>query len=482
MTDNFKVLVPSGGDSVGNKETYTVVVSNMVWLDKNKVPAIMAHYIKNDLTIVPKAVVTWIKQKPSMKLFKVTDDLVGIPRSYYQNVLKNKPERYKFNEVVRVKEGKPFSDFESNLKLRQDDQEPLVQDVIRMTQGKPYFGGQIQAKTGFGKTIVMLELARRLGRKTMIVVDQENLMEQWLERINTFFPNARTGIVQSNKCQYQDKDFVVGMVQSLMNENGDKYPEEFYEDFGTVLYDECHSLSTESFYTSIQRFHAKYMFGCTATPDRADGCQVIFRYFVGPIVAIGEGNNVLKPIVYVKRTGYVPPDRLLKEEFKPKLLTAIAESNQRTILIAKDIVKAVKTGRKCLILSDRINILQNIVSYLRCVKEEGFAGKTFALYLGGMTVEEKKAASKKDVICATYQVAKKGLDIVDLDTLFFATPVSEPTQPLGRISRPCETKKTPMAVDYVDDNLEPFKKNYKSRLRYYNKLGLELIGQKEHLV
>ena len=40
-------------------------------------------------------------------------------------------------------------------------------------------------------------------------------MNQWIERIQFALPNARIGIIQGSKCEIENKDIVIGMLQSL---------------------------------------------------------------------------------------------------------------------------------------------------------------------------------------------------------------------------------------------------------------------------
>ena len=67
-------------------------------------------------------------------------------------------------------------------------------------------GGIISVPCGWGKTIMALYLVRRLKRKTIIIVHKEFLLNQWIKRIEEFLPEARVGIIQASKVDYQNKD------------------------------------------------------------------------------------------------------------------------------------------------------------------------------------------------------------------------------------------------------------------------------------
>ena len=89
-------------------------------------------------------------------------------------------------------------------------------------------------------TILAVELARRLGRATIVVVHKEFFLEQWAARIRDVLPDARIGVVRQDTCDYRDKDFVIAMIQSLAKDvQTQRYPRALYEAFGMVISDEC---------------------------------------------------------------------------------------------------------------------------------------------------------------------------------------------------------------------------------------------------
>ena len=72
-------------------------------------------------------------------------------------------------------------------------------------------------------TVIALKIVAALGLKTLVLVNKEFLMDQWIERIEQFIPNARVGIIQQKKVQVEDKDIVVGMIHSISLK---EYPKE----------------------------------------------------------------------------------------------------------------------------------------------------------------------------------------------------------------------------------------------------------------
>ena len=68
------------------------------------------------------------------------------------------------------------------------------------------------------------------------------------------------------------------------------------------------------------------------------------------------------------------------------------------------------------------------------------------------TDEENRYLQKEcRLILGVTQLAKEGLDIDRLDTLIIHLPMADTEQAVGRISRLCEGKKTPMCLYLLDD-------------------------------
>ena len=98
-----------------------------------------------------------------------------------------------------------------------------------------------EAPTGWGKTVVGGVIAARVGQPTLIVVTKEDLMHQWRDSLVNVLgvSPALVGQIQQDVCDWQGKQFVLGMVQSLIIP--DRYPAEMYKYFGLQILDEVPS-------------------------------------------------------------------------------------------------------------------------------------------------------------------------------------------------------------------------------------------------
>jgi superfamily II DNA or RNA helicase len=85
-------------------------------------------------------------------------------------------------------------------------------------------------------TVIGLNIASQLKKKTLIIVHKEFLLNQWIERIKMFLPDAQVGRIQAKTFDIAGKDIVIGMLQSLSMK---EFEENAFDSFGTVIVDEC---------------------------------------------------------------------------------------------------------------------------------------------------------------------------------------------------------------------------------------------------
>lgn len=120
----------------------------------------------------------------------------------------------------------------------------LTYDItIEKCKVDKYYGFEIDGNRRFllkdftvtHNTVCGIYLHCQLKLKTLIVVHKTFLQDQWYERIKQF-SNARIGMIRQKKVDIEDKDIVVGMLQSISMID---YDPEIFKDFGLVIFDEC---------------------------------------------------------------------------------------------------------------------------------------------------------------------------------------------------------------------------------------------------
>lgn len=102
-------------------------------------------------------------------------------------------------------------------------------------------GGLLDVDPGKGKTVMALNIVARLGKCALVIVHKSFLLNQWIERIEQFLPSARVGKIQGQILDIENKDIVIGMLQSLSMK---EYPKDTFRNFGLAIYDECFPRNT----------------------------------------------------------------------------------------------------------------------------------------------------------------------------------------------------------------------------------------------
>jgi len=96
-----------------------------------------------------------------------------------------------------------------------------------------------------GKTVIAIMAICQVKKKTLILVDQTNLLDQWVSRIVEFtnYTENDIGVFRGDKQEF-DKPIVLGMVQTIKNhvELNIKEIRTKFKSFGMVIVDEIHTI------------------------------------------------------------------------------------------------------------------------------------------------------------------------------------------------------------------------------------------------
>lgn len=315
-----------------------------------------------------------------------------LPRSYVNSL--NEPYDDHTVPGLRVHFGAP-------IKLRPYQVEPADTITKALLEKKH---GILQSPPGSGKTVIGLEVARRIGRKVGVLVHTSFLMNQWAERAQEFLPGAKVGFVQGDQCDY-DADIVIMMLQSL---NARTYPKELYERIGLLVSDEVHRTAAETFKQAVVQFPAQYRLGLTATPYRLDELEWIFFGHLGKIearAAIERANPKVYVVPSNLRVANMGPLMLNGRQNLSKVINHVADSAARSRQVVSLVTDAAAKKRRVIVFSDR---RQHLVDMAEMFKEQ-CARKgvraTFGFFVGGMTEKDRAIASERQVIFSTYQFA-----------------------------------------------------------------------------
>lgn len=362
-----------------------------------------------------------------------------------------------------------------------DYQEIAIQKAIN---GR---NGIIVAPCGSGKTQMGLEIIARIGGKALWITHTQDLLNQSMNRAKSVYgmPTSEIGSITAGKVNIGNT-ITFATIQTLVNIDLRQYATEW----DIIVADECHHLvgsptQVQMFYKAFSGLSARYKYGLTATPYRADGLEGCMFSVIGDILHEVPKSAVEDKTCEVRvdfvETFYEPDiDGITAGDgtlIYSALIKDITENEERNDGIASLIQKS--TG-SMLVLSDRIE-------HLRTLMEKVKDDKDCALIDGSMQSksgkEKRKAVLDKlgkgelDVVFATYKLAKEGLDIPTLKNVLFATPVKDKTtiiQSAGRVGRKADGKECGCVIDLVD-NFGLLLGYYRKRKKYYNELGYKIL-------
>jgi superfamily II DNA or RNA helicase len=420
------------------------------------------QFIKEQLLIKPCTPGAPIAIDKTFPAYRESDKKLYMPR-YFGEQIFGKPKE------TKISEGQDISlEFQGTLR---DYQKPVIEKYIQHVSGGG--GGLLELFCGWGKTDSTLYIIGRLKKKTLIIVHKEFLMNQWIERINKYYPNAKIGKIQGQIIDIEGKDIVLGMLQSLSMKD---YPASMFDCFGLTIIDEVHHISSEVFSCALFKLVTKYMLGLSATMERSDGTTKVFKMFLGDVVYKQERSKDEE--VIVRGITYQTNDDEFNElelDFrgKPassKMLSKICNYNRRSEFILKVVEDMFIENPKQQIMI--IASYRNILAYFfEAINHKKFASVGY--YVGGMKEAALKQTELKQVVLATYSMAAEGLDIKTLTTLVMSTPMTKIEQSVGRILRQ-KHENPPIVVDIIDSHAN-FQNQWAKRRRFFKSQNYKII-------
>jgi superfamily II DNA or RNA helicase len=322
----------------------------------------------------------------------------------------------------------------------------------------------INAWVSWGKTFTGLAIAGKLGQKTLVVTHTVALRNQWAKEVEKVY-GIKAGIIGSGKFEL-DAPIVIGNTQTLYR-NVDKIRKEF----GTVILDEMHHVSSPTFSKILDTNYCRYKIGLSGTIERKDGKHVVFRDYFGNTLFKPPKENYMTPTVHI-----VPSEiRFMDGARIPwaNRVTKLANDEEYRHTIALLAAAYAARGHKVLVVSDRVSFLKS------CAE---LTGDKAVCVTGEVAHEDREELINRilygdaNVLYGTQAIFSEGISVDTLSCLILATPVNnEPllTQLCGRVIRKKEGKIDPVIIDiHLKGNTA--RKQASNRVGFYMKQGWDM--------
>lgn len=419
----------------------------------------------------------------------ITDEYICMPRGCEEAIIKLLDDyciRYKVKDETN--HGTPIS-----VKFNGQEREEQLDAINALL---PHTNGVLHATTAFGKTVTAASIIARRKVNTLVLVHTKALLDQWQQKLLEFL-DIEYEEPQSPKKRGRRKAFSpIGCLDSTKNtlhgiidialiqsciDDGEVKP--FVRDYGMIIVDECHHVSSVTFECVLKSVSAQYVYGLTATPIRKDGHQPIIFMQCGPIRFSADAKSQIAKQSF--RRYLIPRFTSFRSLTEAKTFNSIKHEividEIRNKLIVEDVCKALTNGRTPILMTE----LTSHVSVLAAMLES-YCKHVICLTGTGSAKEKKDALrhlqevpeNEPLIIVATGKYVGEGFNFPRLDTLFLVSPISwkgRLQQYAGRLHRECEGKKDVRVYDYIDIH-EPMCDNmYHKRLNGYASIGYTTI-------
>lgn len=413
----------------------------------------------------------WVGNTPkTLTLFEQIKNKILIPYGCLDDISMLVPHDVPFSCSRKVKD---TSIEYGNIELY-DYQQKALKEILKN------ISGILKGPAGSGKTIIGLQMIAKSGMNALWITHTRDLLNQAKKEASTYFDKKKIGTIVEGKINIKELTFAT--IQSLANMDLPRYKNQW----DIIIVDECHRVSASAdsvtmYAKVLNNLCAYYKYGLSATLHRADGlirttyallgnvaCEIPKEATKEKIMPVG-----IKPI----KTDVRLDDSCYNNDGTlnyNNMINYLCENEDRNHIIIQQILE--HQDSPILVLSHRVGHLERLLELL---PEKLF--EKAAYINGSMTSKKQKALrehyieqmrkGEKQILFATYNLAKEGLDIPRLEVLIMATPYKDYaiiTQAIGRVARVFKGKTKAMAVDLVDNDYY-LQKSYKKRLTTYRK-------------
>ena len=230
--------------------------------------------------------------------------------------------------------------------------------------------GVVHHPVGAGKSVVIVEAARRLAVPTLVLVQRKELLTQQYRQFVELLGSPRF-VGRIGDGLWEPRLFTVATIQTLSKRFKDlthlQEVKEFLEQWECVMIDECHHLPAASYSMLLHNLpNAYYRIGLSATPHRSGKKEqeLYVTGLTGPIISaydstegIDMGRLVPADVFLTDPGPYVLPKGA--GSYADEVAYGIVENERRNELIVKAAMAFGQQG-STLILTERIEHGKNL--------------------------------------------------------------------------------------------------------------------------
>lgn len=333
------------------------------------------------------------------------------------------------------------------------------EDAVKAMERDP--NGVLCAKTGSGKTVMIIKLICDIKQPALILVHTVELANQFTEALLKFTDLTREDIGRLGNGKKDLKPITVGLLQTVTTMD----PTTLNKRFGLVFVDEVHIAPADTYATALGSLRARYKYGASGTPERADGLTKVIFWLTGPLRHMvpdsALADVIIKPEIKTIDTNYYFP--LFDTSEYQEMITDLSKDAERNKLII-DTYKAQAKDKQSVFLCQRkeqVEQLQKLIPK-SVILTSDMGKKSREAVMKGLLDGTHK------VVISTFQLFSTGIDIPTLEILFICAPIKSNVkvrQSAGRLMRttPALPNKKPLIIDFADKKVELLKHQWYQR-------------------
>lgn len=376
-----------------------------------------------------------------------------------------------FSETT-IKDVRVYAPFDYRIKFLatlRDYQVPVIKQFLEHKYGL------LLAPPRTGKTLMALYIGLKLGQKMVLLANQHEFVEQFLDHIRG---NEAEGIPKCTNlpeleekygkklygtpktdADFENFQFFAMTYQAFMSEkNGKDRFNKIKNKIGTVAIDEVDKSAAAGFARVVSMFPSRYRFGVSGTINRKDGLHFITKAILGPVVAKST-REALRPTV-ILHDSLVNCNRSfgVGKGAWVRTMQYLSKEKNRNRLIVEWVLKDLAKGHSIVIpvqFRAHVTMLCNAINdaYGSDICEEFTGGAGEKSKAKRKETLTRAKAGKTRVVVGIRSLLQRGLNVPQWSCLYLILPISnEPNlkQETQRVCTPCEGKRTPVLRLFFD--------------------------------
>ena len=318
--------------------------------------------------------------------------------------------------------------------------------------------------TGLGKTFLAAFDVRAFEQervpggeraRVLFIAHRREILAQAANTFRSVFPARRFGWFAGQRSELS-ADVVFASVQKLSRRS--RLSSLAPDAFDYIIVDEVHHAAARSYRRILQRVQPRFLLGLTATPERADGVDVLrlFDHHLAYRADLGVGieRELLVPFEYqgLRDTVDYAPIPWRGRRFEPQELATRVQTRERMETLWSALRQ--HPGERSLMFCVSIAHARFVESWL-----QGRGMKVAAVHSGPGSVDRAEALAllergELDALCSV-DLFNEGLDVRTIDRVVMLRPTESPVlflQQLGRGLRIAPGKSRLQVIDFVGNH------------------------------